>query len=140
MDFSPDGSAVVVAAGRNEQSVGPVLYPLGEPTTSRPRRIIGTPAGREIWHARISPNGRWLAISAVPKPLKSSTLYVGDLLGGEPFVQVTDGTAFDGKPRWSADGTLLYFTSNRGSPGNVFNVWAIRIDPDAATPSGRRSR
>jgi eukaryotic-like serine/threonine-protein kinase len=130
-DFSPDGSAVVVGAGApNEHSWTPVLFPLGQETTSRPRRIPGRPADIEIWQARISPNGRWLAISAVPKSLKSSTLYVGDLLGGEPFVQVTDGTAFDSKPRWSADSTLLYFTSNRGSPDNVFNVWAIQIDPD----------
>jgi Tol biopolymer transport system component len=130
-DFMPDGSAVVVAAGPpNEHSWTPVLYSLGEETPSKPRRIPGTPAGRELGHARISPNGRWLAISAFPKSLKSSTLYVGGVLGGEPFVQVADDTAFDGRPRWSADGTLLYFTSNRGGPGNVFNVWAIRIDPD----------
>jgi Tol biopolymer transport system component len=135
-DFSPDGSAVAVAAGPNEQSVGPVLYPLGEQTTSRPKRIAGTPAGRQIWRARFSPNGRWLAISAVPKSLQSSTLYISDVLGGEPFVQVTDGTAFDHVPRWSEDGTLLYFTSNRGSPGNVFNVWAIRIDPDRGQSLG----
>jgi Tol biopolymer transport system component/DNA-binding winged helix-turn-helix (wHTH) protein len=130
-DFTRDGSAVIVAAGPpDERPWTAVQFPLGQRTASRPRRIPGTPAGKEIWQARISPNGRWLAASAVPKALNSSTLYVGDLLGGEPFVQVTDGTAFDGKPRWSEDGTLLYFTSNRGSPGNVFNVWAIRIDPD----------
>jgi eukaryotic-like serine/threonine-protein kinase len=135
-DFTPDGSAVVVAAGPNERSLGPLIYPLGEQATSRPRRIAGTPPGRQIWRARFSPNGRWLAISAVPKSLESSTLYVGDLLGGGPFAQVTDGTAFDHIPRWSADGTLLYFTSNRGSPGNVFNVWAIRMDPDRGQPLG----
>ncbi len=135
-DFSPDGSAVVVAAGPNEHSVGPVLYPLGEQTASRSRRLAGTPAGRKIWHARISPSGRWLAISAVPDSLKSSALYIGDLLGGEAFVQVTHGTAFDGRPRWSADGTMLYFTSNRGSAGNTFNVWAIRMDPERGQPLG----
>ncbi len=135
-DFSPDGSTVVVAAGRNEQSVRPVLYPLGTQAISRSRRIAETPAGRQIWRARFSPNGRWLAIDAVPKSLDTSTLYVGDLLAGGPFVQVTDGTAFDGRPRWSADGTLLYFTSNRGSPGNVFNVWAVRMDPDRGQPLG----
>jgi Tol biopolymer transport system component len=136
-DFTPDGSAVVVAAGHpNEHSWTPVLYPLGKESTSRPRRIAGAPAGRELWHARISPSGRWLAISVVPKSLESSTLYVRDLLSEGPFVPVTDGTAFDGRPRWSADGTLLYFTSNRGSPGNVFNVWATRIDPDGGHSLG----
>ena len=58
----------------------------------------------------------------------------------EPFVQVTDGTAFDGKPRWSPDGTLLYLTANRGGPGNVFNVWAIRFDPDRGQSLGEPFR
>jgi Tol biopolymer transport system component/DNA-binding winged helix-turn-helix (wHTH) protein len=129
-DFLPDGSAVVVGAAEpNKRPWSAVLFPLAQKTTSMPKRIPGTPEGTEISQARISPNGRWLAI-AVPKSVHSSTLYVGGLLGGEPFVPVTDDKALDGKPRWSADGTLLYFTSNRGSPGNVFNVWAIRIDPD----------
>jgi hypothetical protein len=137
-DFTPDGSSVVVAAGPpNEHSSTPVLYPLGGKTTSRPRRVAGTPAGRDLWHARISPTGRGLAINAVvPKTLESSTLYVGDLRNGGSFVQVTDGTAFDARPQWSAEGALLYFTSDRGSPGNVFNVWAIRIDPERGQSVG----
>ena len=55
---------------------------------------------------------------------------------GAPFVQITAGADYDLRVRWSPDGTTLYFMSTRGSPEKVFNVWAIRFDPQHGRPVG----
>ena len=46
---------------------------------------------------------------------------------------MTDGAWFDDKPRWSPDGRILYFVSNRTG---VANVWGRRFDPSTGTPIG----
>ena len=42
------------------------------------------------------------------------------------WIDVTDGTQWDDKPRWSPDGGLLYFTSERDG---YRCLWAQRLDP-----------
>ena len=44
--------------------------------------------------------------------------------GGEPR-RLTDGDSWDDKPRWSADGPVIYFLSTRSGR---FNVWGIEFD------------
>jgi len=49
------------------------------------------------------------------------------------WIPVTKGSALNNKPRWSADGNLLYFTSDR----DEFNcVWAQRLDTLTKRPVG----
>lgn len=38
------------------------------------------------------------------------------------------------KPRWSADGRLIYILSKR--PGSYFNLWALPFDPERGIPLG----
>lgn len=47
-----------------------------------------------------------------------------------------DGHFYD-KPRWSPDGRILYFLSNRTG---FFNVWGIRFDLDQGRPIGEPFR
>jgi hypothetical protein len=41
-------------------------------------------------------------------------------------IRITDGDAYDDRPRWSPDGRLVYFLSTRGG---FLNMWAKRFDP-----------
>ena len=52
--------------------------------------------------------------------------------GGAP-VFVTNDAAVDLTPEWNADGTQLYFASNRGG---VLSIWRIRIDESSGMTQG----
>jgi Tol biopolymer transport system component len=62
----------------------------------------------------------------------TSRVYVAPSTGGE-WTPVTDGRAFDDKPRWSSDGRTIYFISSRGGS---LNVWGRRFDPATGRPDG----
>jgi dipeptidyl aminopeptidase/acylaminoacyl peptidase len=47
-------------------------------------------------------------------------------VGDGPCTRITEGKHWDDKPRWSPDGKIIYFVSERGG---FFNVWGIHFDP-----------
>ena len=90
-----------------------------------------------LYQQRYSPNQRWVSFIAVPRADRStSTVYVMPADGG-PWRALTDGQAYDDKPRWSPDGRVLYFISNRDGR---FEVWGRRFDPDAGLADGAAFR
>jgi hypothetical protein len=52
---------------------------------------------------------------------------------GGPLIRIADGKHWDDKPRWSPDGNIIYFLSEREG---FFNVWGIRFDSGRARPIG----
>ena len=64
----------------------------------------------------------WIAPTTGSWPIPEST-----------WIPVTDGTHWDDKPRWSPDGTMLYFTSERDG---YRCFWAQRLDPRTHRPAG----
>ena len=128
-DFSPTGEWIAVDARRREAlDTGPAqvaLYSLSSDVTRV--RSIGAPQNFSAWDARFSPDGRWIAVAASSDPNRYSALYVVPESGGQ-FIQLTAGTAYDNKPRWSSDGAFLYFLSSRGAAASKLNIWAIRFD------------
>lgn len=55
-------------------------------------------------------------------------------MAGGTWVPITDGGFWDDKPRWSADGKLIYMLSTRSG---FLNLWAIRFDPEQGHPTGQ---
>jgi hypothetical protein len=53
--------------------------------------------------------------------------------GGGQWIRITDGKHWDDKPRWSPDGKLIYFLSERSG---FFDLWAIHFDPARGQPQG----
>ena len=49
------------------------------------------------------------------------------------WIPVTDGENLDDKPRWSPDGNLIYFTSERDG---FRCIWAQRLDRALKRPAG----
>jgi Tol biopolymer transport system component len=91
-----------------------------ELATGATRRIA---AGRDVAQPRWSPNGHRIAYWGVHNGTQRD-LWTIPAAGGTP-VPVTNDKPVDATPVWSADGTELYFVSNRGGRSNL---WRIAID------------
>ena len=113
-----------------------VLLPL--PLTASP--LAGQEGGRAFvpadWHRvttvsspAMSPDGRRVAFTvttvADSQNKRHSEVWVANTAGGDP-VRFTSPGVESSTPRWSADGTLLIFSSTR--PGSRSSNWALRMD------------
>ncbi len=86
---------------------------------------------------KLSPDDRWLAFRA-GDGLRRRRLFVIPVRAGAPpvpekdWIAITDGSAEDYSPRWSPDGNLIYFISERdGQPC----IWAQRLHPSTKAPA-----
>ena len=139
-DWSPDGSAVVLSqrndtTGRVEVRQVPVDH--SGPVQSTPRKIISDP-NENIWQPHFSRDGRWIVFvtdKSLPQQLTCRLFVVK--VGGGSWVPITDGKHWDDKPRWSPDGKVIYFLSDRTG---LFNVWGIHFDAAGGQPLGEPFR
>ena len=99
--------------------------------------LLASDPNRDLICQRFSPDQRWISFMAVNyKRSKFSTLYVMPAAGGA-WVPITAGVAYDDKPRWSGDGRMIFFLSDREG---LLNLWARRFDPVAGRPIGEPFR
>lgn len=97
----------------------------GAPTAERAAGTLVSSATDGFYQASESPDGRWIIYGTAPaNGMNVSTLYLIRSDGGEPR-RLIEGDSWDDKPRWSADGTVIYFLSKRSGR---FNVWGIAFD------------
>lgn len=132
-DWSNDGTRILGSCrfsptDRYSSCVLPVSSRSGERV-----RVIASDPKRNLFNQRFSPDQRWIAFLAHDLMYSaSSTVYVIPA-GGGAWRAITDGSAFDDKPRWSPDGRILYYVSNRGGERNV---WGRRFDDTSGMPIG----
>lgn len=123
LDWSLDGAWLLAAlaqrAGNHYQ-----LALLRADGRSDEVRVIATDAHSNLWKARFSSDGQWVAYVGLTGP-GQSVIHAVPVSGGTP-IKITDGDAYDDRPRWSPDGRLVYFVSTRGG---FLNMWAKRFDP-----------
>ena len=135
--WSPDGMAILGACRfSTADRFSACLLPIGDGATVAGKaavRVIASDPKRDLFCQGFSPDQRWISFLAIdPNDVTTSTLYV-TAARGSPWTAMSDGTSFEDKPRWAADGRTLYFVSNRsGLP----NVWGRRFDPDSGGPIG----
>jgi Tol biopolymer transport system component/DNA-binding winged helix-turn-helix (wHTH) protein len=133
-DWSRNGEAILGscrfgAADRYSTCVLPVSATSGAAAV----RIIASDPKRNLFNQRFSSDQRWIAFLAHDLMYNAtSTVYVIPAAGGA-WRALTDGAAFDDKPRWGPDGRILYFVSNRDG---VKNVWGRRFDNTTGSPVG----
>jgi Tol biopolymer transport system component/predicted Ser/Thr protein kinase len=89
-----------------------------------------------LFDAGVSTDEKWVALST-GRPDGHVALRVVRLDAPpdslEKGIEIADGTSWTGSPRWSPDGRLLYYLSDRDG----FNcVWATPLDPRTNRPSG----
>jgi Tol biopolymer transport system component len=132
--WTPDGNRVLFAsAGPGRRRIGVVTVGSGE------KMELISHAQYNLYQANSSPDGRWVAFLAKSQ---RSLLYIAPFPAtpaveqdGTPgdWISVTDGEFQNDKPRWSPDGNLLYFISNRDG---FLCLWAQRLDPASKRPVG----
>jgi hypothetical protein len=91
----------------------------------------------EAWQTNFSPDGHWVVFGQGAGHV--SKLFVAPLEGEaeifeKQWIPLNDGHSWDDKPRWSLDGNLVYFTSDRGD--GFVCLWAQRLDPTSKSPKG----
>jgi Tol biopolymer transport system component len=85
-----------------------------------------------------SPNGRFIAYWGLGRTVGGSEissvrdLWVIPSAGGAPW-RVTDDPAVDWCPMWNADGSFLYFVSDRGGS---MNLWRLPMNAGTGRPTG----
>jgi WD40 repeat protein len=90
-----------------------------------------------LYQPHFSPDDRWIAFLA-KTGLDRSRIYVTPFRGSErhdagEWIPVTEGDSVDDKPRWSPDGSLIYFTSDRDG---FRCIWAKRVNRVTKHPIG----
>jgi Tol biopolymer transport system component/DNA-binding winged helix-turn-helix (wHTH) protein len=135
-DWAKDGQAILGACRFNRsERYSTCLVPLSTVNErgDSPVQVIASDSKRNLYNQRFSPDQHWITFLAHDLlHASTSTVYVIPAAGG-PWRAMTEGTWFDDKPRWSPDGRILYFVSNRTG---VANIWGRRFDTSAGTPIG----
>lgn len=129
-DWSPDGTKM--------------LYQSGEP---RGVSVLDLASGRKteilrdrehnLYQCYFSRDGRWITFLAQIGP-ERRRLHIVPFRGEtavpeRDWIEVTDGRFSDDKPRFSPDGNLLYFTSDRDG---FLCLWGQRLEATTKRPSG----
>jgi len=143
--FAAIGALAHALPARAQQDAPPAVAPAsGAPSVTgrafTPKdwyrvTTVGAPA--------VSPDGAQIAFTVTTvreaENARHSEVWLVAARGGAPRRLTSPGTE-SSAPRFSADGKLLFFTSNR--PGGRGNTWAIRLDEpgEAFQPTGIPTR
>jgi Tol biopolymer transport system component len=132
--FSADGKFVVASVGPLQQTVQTmsiVLLPLAAaPKADAQMKIVTTHVGKSgLLDPVMSPNGQWIAFGVQGQTARIAVVGSSDGLWNQPQPEgqwryVDPIAMYD--PRWSIDGTLLYFSSTQDG---IANVWAVDFNP-----------
>jgi Tol biopolymer transport system component/predicted Ser/Thr protein kinase len=127
----PDGSKILVADYSKHSSVDVVEVASGQKV-----EYLKHPK-YSLFPRAVSPDGRWIAFTTEVGGGRTPIFIAAFRLGVPPaendWIQVADGSTSDGMPRWSPDGNLVYFNSERDG---YLCVWAQRLKLSTQQPIG----
>ncbi|HTA71467.1 MAG TPA: protein kinase [Bryobacteraceae bacterium] len=132
-DWSPDSRKILAQFGRPGETRYLRLFDLstGEWTVlvQHPKDLLGG--------ARLSPDGQWISFVETTAPTRRRVFIVPatgkSAVPPNQWIPITDGQRLDREPRWSPDGKLLYFLSERDG---FRCFWAQHLDPATKHPAG----
>jgi Tol biopolymer transport system component len=130
-DWSRDKTRLLFVAG------GPTkVFVLHLPSGRKTLALQRSP--NSFWQAKFSPDDRWISVLERVEAQGLVRLWVvpfrdGSVPKANEWVGITSGEHWDDKPRWSPDGNLMYFTSDRDG---FHCLWAQRLRPDTKEPTG----
>jgi Tol biopolymer transport system component len=125
-DWAPDGSSLLIFRPGLAKSVELMKISTGE------RRTVLSHMVNNLFGARASPDGRWIAFAAGATGARAR-VFIAPLRGSPPLEREWIAISPDGgDPSWSPDGNTLYYRSKRD--GNHC-VWAQKLGTNKA-PAG----
>ena len=94
--------------------------------------------GRAFTQAGFSPDDRWILFLAGAGPGRQQVFVMpyreqSPVPTEDQWIAITDGLSLDSQPRWSPDGSIIYFVSNRDG---FRCVWVRRVDAATKRPTG----
>jgi eukaryotic-like serine/threonine-protein kinase len=123
-DWSPDGSSLLTFQPGMASAVDMLKISTGE------RRTVLSHRNKNLFGARFSPDGRWLAFAAGATGARARVFISPLQIPPAPerdWIEVSPDLA--GDPAWSPDGTVLYFRSRRDG---YICIWAQKLGPRKA--------
>jgi Tol biopolymer transport system component len=129
LSWSPSGKIVHAAEG------GFSRIAVLDPKTRKDRILLESTSN--LYQTSFSPDETMITFIQMTS-LQTTQVLIAPAGGTGPipkseWIHVTDGTQWDDKPRWSPDGHLLYFTSDRDRHRCL---WAQRLEPRTRRPAG----
>ena len=122
-DWSADGRSILGACRPNNRVHTAIcLVPVD---SDAPATVVVSDPQRGLHNARFSPDQKWITFTADGEQPATATVRVQSTSGG-PVIPITDGRFLVDKARWSQDGRVIYFVSNRSG---FLNIWGRRFDP-----------
>jgi Tol biopolymer transport system component/predicted Ser/Thr protein kinase len=127
--WSPDGKLLIYHTPEN--TVEALELASGKKTK------ILIPGQHSPFQETFAADGRWLSFLLRSGPERTQ-IFVAPFNGEAPipekeWIPVTDGRGAEDKPRWSPDGKILYFVSERDG---FRCVWAQRLERTTRQPAG----
>lgn len=100
------------------------------------KRLLAADSGHGLYQGRFSPDDRWL--SFVDDHEQRQGIWVARIptsgpIARDTWIAIADATSYNDKPRWSPDGQVLYFLSDRDG---FLCIWARRLSPESRKPIG----
>ena len=108
--------------------------------------LLDVPTGQKsrlLYHSspqiNFSADGHWITFVRQPVPGDVSPTgsrmfiapYKSETIQEEEWIPLSDGSSWDDKPRWSPNGNLVYFVSDRDG---FACIWAQKLDPRTKRP------
>jgi Tol biopolymer transport system component len=134
-EWTADQQSIVGSSARElNDHWGLYLFPVAAaPTAENQMRLLTERPGYNAFSGRFSPDERWLVlVGASTTDEGDRQIYVMPATGGQ-WTNISGGGSRSGEGRWSPDGRVIYFTSNRSG---FVNVWGRRFDPQTGKPIG----
>jgi Tol biopolymer transport system component/C-terminal processing protease CtpA/Prc len=75
-----------------------------------------------------SPDGKWLAVTFYPDAYWFGEIGILSAKGDQPLINVSKSGFSDASPQWSADGSILYWSSDRNGMHSVAKTGASQRD------------
>jgi Tol biopolymer transport system component len=134
MSWSSDGTKMLYL---KPMAGGKTSLHLVDTVTGNDRKVAEHPEMETINAARFSPDDQWIVCKG-DLNLRHSVLLVIPLQDWtaapvNDWIPVTEGRSWDDVPRWSVDGKVVYFVSDRDG---FRCIWARRLDPSSKRPLG----
>jgi Tol biopolymer transport system component len=130
-DWVPDNQHLIF---RREIEDPKIRLHLLDLATGRKTLLLEHPT-LSLFQGTFSADGRWITFVAAGPGCR---VFIAHSQGEatipeKEWVALSDGSSWDDKPRWSPDGNLLYFTSDRDG---FVCLWAQRLDASTKQPTG----